>query len=572
MWWMAALALGAPPEMGEGSVFSPEVKVGDAAFERGGTAFVVLHEGKPVFLTALHLAGPALGFERQFTADEVPYTVELRVRDWQTFALADRTAEGRRLVGTHNDTSKRVFWDDLMAFDLSAKARKGKRPIPVTPLPLADRCPAVGEPVYLFGPTKVQAGTVAQCRPWSLEIEVTGFELRSTSGAPWLDAEGRVVGMNVRASGDGTLAIAIPGLSIVDRLDGEVPALPMATERLRWPAIDNPWHLDLEGLHESRLPRWGLTGENEQVIREGLALVPEIDQLFVGISKLAWEDSRGNLSDIVALGRKWDALYAEHGIPYRHSFAAGGSNTLAWMTHVRLGTVSEGDREAMLAVRVDRLNIHERPVYWYDDGRITLHPRGVRDEMVTRVMPRVTDPALRQELAAVLAPEALAVLERAAPLRAEIEAVRKAVRKRSRCSRVAIRMLPWNGLPTDLNQQLAERVGTGRCAGILQSELDRLRTATRDLQALDGLERALRALLVHTMRPFAITALTEGASEDPTEAWRRALVDPTSGQTARSLVCFVEGKRPSGCARSTGGVKPALKGLPTTLPLTWAEI
>ncbi|MEO0605975.1 MAG: hypothetical protein AAF211_31390 [Myxococcota bacterium] len=484
MWWMAWTALAAPPTVPEGSVLTPGVRVDDTGYSRGGTAFVVEHDGEIVYLTALHLAGPALGFARQYTADEVPYTVGLQLRDWQTSGLVDVTDEGRRLLGTAGDG---VLWGDMMAFDASPKAKKNRKKgktkftLP-TPLPLATACPAPGTPVYGVGPDRVQPGTVIGCRPWELSIRVEpGHQFPATSGGPWLDDDGRVVGMTI-ASVDDDTALAIPGPSLQARLDGVVPAFPLTDRELDWPHVPNPWSLDLVGLHELLLVEWGLTG---QVIRDALAPIPPLAELFAEISTLAWADSMGNFDALDELGRRWDAVYAEQGIPLTHQFAATGGNQLGWMTHAEVGRVSWGRREAPLVVRVDTLNVAESAVAFRKAGGTEIRPRGVRDDVIAFVLPGLDDPGLMAELRAVLPAAALDRLTKAAPHYRSVANVRRAMRKRARCSRVLLPTVAWDGLSDELDAQLEANLGTGRCAGVLRRELDQLRTATRALRALD---------------------------------------------------------------------------------------
>ncbi|MEM6927224.1 MAG: hypothetical protein AAF602_09860 [Myxococcota bacterium] len=573
MWWMAWTALAAPPTVPEGSVLRPDVRVDDTGYRSGGTAFVVEHDDAIVYLTALHLAGPALGFARQYTADEVPYTVGLQLRDWQTSGLVDVTTEGRRLLGAADDG---VLWGDMMAFDTSSRAkknrkkRKSKFTLP-TPLPLAATCPARGATVFGVGADRVQSGTVIDCRPWELSIRVEpGHDVRATSGGPWLDEAGRVVGMMVAFVDD--TALAVPAATLQARLDGVVPASPLTDGELDWPHVPNPWNLDLVGLHEKLLVEWGLSGAQEQTIREALAPIPPLAELFAEISRLAWADSMGNFDALDELGRRWDALYAEQGVPLTHQFAATGGNQLGWMTHAEVGRVSWGRRQAPLVVRVDTLNVAESAVAFGKAGGSQIRPRGVRDDVIAYVLPRFDDLDLIAELRNALPPAALARLSEAAPHYRIVASVRRAMRKRSRCSRVQLPTVAWDGLSDELEEQLEANLGSGRCAGVLQRELDQLRDATRALRALDALDDALGRLVAHAVRPYAAVALSGAARPTSDEAWTRALRDAESRHTARALVCSADRpRRPAACDQPPQTTESlAIAGLPDTLPVEWA--
>ena len=228
MWWMTlALAMGGPPTVAEGSVFAPSIRVGKGVQRTAGTAFAVVHEGKTVYLSALQLVGPAGGLPEQLAADALGTMVELELVDWRSGAVVDRTNRSRALEGPALDPELVVLSGDLMAFDPGGSRAAGW--VAPKPMAIGARCPAVGEVLALAGPKSLREGKVLECSPWGMRIEVApDFDPTGASGAPWLDASGAVVGLQVAVGrvGETEFAAAIPGSTLEARLNGVPVATP----------------------------------------------------------------------------------------------------------------------------------------------------------------------------------------------------------------------------------------------------------------------------------------------------------------------------------------------------------
>jgi hypothetical protein len=287
-----------------------------------------------------------------------------------------------------------------------------------------------------------------------------------------------------------------------------------------WAAIPNAWGLDLPGLHAKLLPQWGLSGKDEELVREGLQAAPPLDELFEQISRLSWQDNAGNYPRISELFQRWNGVYAEAGIPLRMT-AAAQRQTLAWMTwHIEArGEVQLGDRSVAVqwTGRLDPLNVAD-PVPSLLDGQtdVVVPLEDVRDARVYdlwgRLDPARKDPLakpLRAEFEAQLGSEATEVLLRTAPLRSELDAVRVAVAGRSRCSGFGIMRPAWWGVTGDTDARMADvAVSSGRCAPLTTGELARLRKATGALGTESGLADAMTLLVAHVSRAVSI----EGAA------------------------------------------------------------
>ncbi len=195
----------------------------------GGTAFVcrLNDPGETVILTAHHLFGPACGWEVEFRWDELRDEFEAMTalsmnnfRKWVTSTelVEIPGAEGWNGDGYHRDIAA---WRFPEGSELPA-------------LPLATELPQKGESVFLFARERgkeklelfeavVEIATDTEFTYRYKRTEKVNFG--GTSGAPILDSEGRVVGINLGGydeEGALTLGVGNPLPSIVKML---TPAL-----------------------------------------------------------------------------------------------------------------------------------------------------------------------------------------------------------------------------------------------------------------------------------------------------------------------------------------------------------
>ncbi|MCB9763044.1 MAG: trypsin-like peptidase domain-containing protein [Alphaproteobacteria bacterium] len=530
LFFLLLFAASGPPQVPDGAVLRPTFTVDRILEYSAGTAFVTELDGQPLVLSALHLFGPAAGLTRQFSAAELPGRTRLVGRDAFTNKKVVVTADQRPLPLAYPWADD--VGGDIVAFDLTVdeKGRAGGRK-PVAPLPLGDACPEVGAPVWLAARAagagaadRVHPATVVACDPVTLSYAFGSatLQLQATSGAPILDREGRVVGLHLGGLTDGAevVGMAMSAPSIQAHLRGQplpLPPSPWPPSEAGWPAIENPWNLALETLHAELLPAWGLSGEGEDLIREGLQRDPTLAALFDDISRLSWRDSMGNFDAIHERVQRWNALYDARGVPLRLSVAAQGQvlAVMTWWEQARV-TAAMGDQpvELRLVTRMDPINIVDGLYSLEPDTPITLlHAETIRDAAVEALWPLLAPDAkhpwaaaLRADLTPNMPEGDVEILSRAAPLRQELDAVVDAVNARSRCSGFGLYPLPWYGLDPEMAQQLSEVVGTGRCAPITQEELTRLQDATRALDQQVGLEEALEGLTSFLTSAVAIEA------------------------------------------------------------------
>jgi hypothetical protein len=174
-----------------------------------GAAFALKVGDRTVLVTALHLLGPAGGLKAQVTADrlaEVVQSVGVRgafTDDRDPVAVASKVLpiEGAHPMG--DDAS-----GDILVLEPEVKTGLDRLQVheapKLAPGSLAAAAPAVGDPVWLAarigsGETRVHAGKVVELNDkWLFyEFASASLDLAGTNGAPVLNAEGKVVGIQL---------------------------------------------------------------------------------------------------------------------------------------------------------------------------------------------------------------------------------------------------------------------------------------------------------------------------------------------------------------------------------------
>lgn len=209
-WLEVPSAAAPPPPVPDRFVVRPEFRCGLESYF-GGHAFVTALSGggAPLVLTALHVMDElikAKGIDATvanaaYTGRELPAVVT-EVRLYDVFAdnwvFAELGTAGPMLVlpGARVDEEEPYSQRDVAAFRLPARGD-------LQPVPLAARTPAVGEPAYLAlnaGARRAIPAVVVERSERTLILRYASDPEdapRYSSGAPWLDRDGRVIAINV---------------------------------------------------------------------------------------------------------------------------------------------------------------------------------------------------------------------------------------------------------------------------------------------------------------------------------------------------------------------------------------
>ena len=174
-----------------------------------GAAFALKVGDRTLLVTAMHLLGPAGGLKAQVAAErlaEVVQSVGVRgafTDDKAPVAVAKTVLpiEGAHPMG--DDAS-----GDILVLEPEVKTGLDRLQVHETPKlsagALAAAAPAVGDPVWLAarigsGEARAHAGKVVEINDKWLFYEFTSadLDLAGTNGAPVLDAEGKVVGIQL---------------------------------------------------------------------------------------------------------------------------------------------------------------------------------------------------------------------------------------------------------------------------------------------------------------------------------------------------------------------------------------
>lgn len=203
----------APPTPPAHAVLRPLILTRQGQVDAGAAFVIRSEDGSQLLLSALHLLGPAGGLARQVGGDEVTEMVQALVaRAVDDDSVRLGTREPLTIAGARAMTPDALD-ADLLAFAVDPDAVVGD----VGVLELAEASPEAGARVWLLAqvpgrPGLLHAARVSRRSAKELEYEFDdrNLDLRATSGAPILGADGRVVAVHL---GGGALGSMVYGLA-----------------------------------------------------------------------------------------------------------------------------------------------------------------------------------------------------------------------------------------------------------------------------------------------------------------------------------------------------------------------
>lgn len=186
------------PVLLENTILRPTFELKDDSFE-AGTAFAVdmPDEKVSLVLTALHLFGPDGGLDKNIPSTELPSIVE-KVTFEDAFSGKD-CGECIKVLNIPDAKPSPDIDKDIVAFYYGDNMKVPK-------LKISDELPKIGESVWLAAPIlgaskdqKLYKGKVSYSKDKMIlyAFDDKTISLQATSGAPVLNNEGKVVGINI---------------------------------------------------------------------------------------------------------------------------------------------------------------------------------------------------------------------------------------------------------------------------------------------------------------------------------------------------------------------------------------
>ena len=216
-----------PPDLPAHAAVRPVAHLKSGVEHRAGTGVIarVSKDGPLLLLTALHIFGPSGGLKKQIssaTLDDHVAKVDAESLDGK---IRVATASGSKIRNGFPIDAKNNCSGDVAAFAVQGKAE-------TEGLLLAEALPKAGDPLWLVGDEA--ASDAPTQKLWAMKVESAKLPtlilnaevrciLRAFSGAPLVDASGRMAGLLIGADDPEpkakTRIYAISAVSIRKRLE-----------------------------------------------------------------------------------------------------------------------------------------------------------------------------------------------------------------------------------------------------------------------------------------------------------------------------------------------------------------
>lgn len=304
--------------------------------------------------------------------------------------------------------------------------------------------------------------------------------------------------------------------------------------------------VDLELVHRERWHRWiaatsrAVPGSPDPRVdaartgmREAIAADQNLTELFEELDEIITSprlEEEAVQRRALWLARAWNHYLEREGQPYFVRANVIGRERMMFLAHAyevvarATGTI-DGDEVRIRALsRLDSLNLRDAvlgPPSSADEGVIVVADQ-LLELSLDHLWPmlakpgdpvqRTFAPAVALELRASLPADAFALLERTAATRRSLVDSRASILARG-CSLVWLRQVPFDGLPREQLDWLAERTDVGPCAGVKDDELQALWQGSEALRQHEGLREATERLTALAARSIAVHELRRVADE-----------------------------------------------------------